>query len=223
MQNWYDKIDYKEKIALAKQRTGRLVDHLLRLIYLREANETILYSEALSKQIPRSRAANAFNMFRESSFQFELLRLCALWDSASEERESIPTVIQLIADLDTTEFARIEGRSEEGKEIAEGIQHANQLTTEVEKSPELKWIREHRNNHIAHALVSKPRVVEIMGNAKYGHEKKLLQESILIVDNLHKALNIAGFMWDDAKANARKCTEELWGNCKFSIPDRRRA
>jgi bifunctional non-homologous end joining protein LigD len=36
----------------------------------------------LSSQIPQSFAANAFNVFQRSMHQFEIVRLCVLWDSA---------------------------------------------------------------------------------------------------------------------------------------------
>jgi hypothetical protein len=52
----------------------------------------------LSSQIPESYAANAFNVFQQSIHQFEIVRLCALWDSAELEKENIPTVVGLIDD-----------------------------------------------------------------------------------------------------------------------------
>jgi hypothetical protein len=41
----------------------------------------VLYSDTLSSQIPTSFAANAFNVFQRGMHQFEIVRLCALWDS----------------------------------------------------------------------------------------------------------------------------------------------
>jgi len=38
----------------------------------------MLYSDTLSKQVPKSYAANAFNVFREALHQIELVRVCAL-------------------------------------------------------------------------------------------------------------------------------------------------
>ena len=44
----------KERVAMAKQKTERVVDHLLYLLQLNANNEIVLYSSALSSQIPTS-------------------------------------------------------------------------------------------------------------------------------------------------------------------------
>src|SRR5262249_27504083 len=87
----------------AKKKTDRVVDHLLYLLELHENNSIILYSPTLSSQIPVSYAANAFNAFRRGLHQFELVRLCALWDSADPYKENIPTIIELIDQPDVIE------------------------------------------------------------------------------------------------------------------------
>jgi len=85
-----------ERIEAAKEKTERVVDHLLYLLALHENNAIIVYSDTLSSQIPYSRAANAFNVFRAGLHQFEIVRLCALWDRAGDDKENIPTIIELI-------------------------------------------------------------------------------------------------------------------------------
>ena len=72
------------------------MDHAVDLLWINESNAVTLYSDVLSKQIPRSYAAHAFNVFRKSMHQIEIVRLCALWDPAKIERETIPTIIELI-------------------------------------------------------------------------------------------------------------------------------
>jgi hypothetical protein len=87
------------RIAEAKRLTTCVVDHLQYLLDIQENNAIVLYSDTLSKQIPKSIAANAFNVVREAMHQIEIVRVCALWDSAlTIERESIQTVIELIDD-----------------------------------------------------------------------------------------------------------------------------
>jgi hypothetical protein len=70
---------------------------------LHENNAIVLYSPTLSRQIPTSFAANAFNVFQQALHQFEIVRLCALWDGAGREKENIPTVIELIDHPDVIE------------------------------------------------------------------------------------------------------------------------
>ena len=90
-----------ERIELAKVKTQKLVDHAIHLLNLHEAVQIVAYSSALSKQIPRSHAANAFNIFRDAFYKFEIIRLCVLWDDQQEDdldTESIPAVVQLTND-----------------------------------------------------------------------------------------------------------------------------
>jgi hypothetical protein len=92
-----------DRIQAAKAKTERVVDHLLYLLALHENNAIIVYSDTLSSQVTRSLAANAFNVFQGGLHQFEIVRLCALWDRAGADKESIPTIIELIKPSDVIE------------------------------------------------------------------------------------------------------------------------
>jgi hypothetical protein len=92
----FDNLSTADRARTAKEKTERVVDHLLYLLELHENNAIIMYSSILSSQIPTSRAANAFNVFQRGLHQFEIVRLCALWDRAELARENIPTIIELI-------------------------------------------------------------------------------------------------------------------------------
>jgi HEPN superfamily AbiU2-like protein len=85
-----------ERIQTAKKKTERVLDHLLYLLALHENNAIIVYSDTLSSQIRYLHAANAFDVFRAGLHQFEIVRLCALWDPAGDDKENIPTIIKLI-------------------------------------------------------------------------------------------------------------------------------
>ena len=92
----FEKMSVSDRVGLAKEKTKRVVDHLHYLLELHENNAIVLYTSTLSQQIPESFAANAFNVFQQGMHQFEIVRLCALWDSAELEKENIPTIIELI-------------------------------------------------------------------------------------------------------------------------------
>ena len=85
-----------ERIELARRYTNRVTNHILYVLELHETNRIVLYSPTLASQIPTSHAANAFGTFQRGLHQMEIVRLCALWDSAELEKENIPTVIDLI-------------------------------------------------------------------------------------------------------------------------------
>jgi hypothetical protein len=89
------KLSDDERIRHASDRANKLVGHIATLFLMHEANAVVIYSPKLAGQIPRSHAAHAFNQFQRSMHLFEILRLCALWDRPSTDRESIPTIIAL--------------------------------------------------------------------------------------------------------------------------------
>ena len=91
----------EERVKLATSKITTIADLLQTLIQIRANNELIWYSGVLSKQVGKSYAANAFNVLTGCLFETEILRLCALWDSAGNEgrargRNSIPAVGWLI-------------------------------------------------------------------------------------------------------------------------------
>jgi hypothetical protein len=92
-----------DRLKAAKEKIERVVDHLHYLLQLHENNAIVVYSDTLSSQIPTSRAANAFNVFQRGLHQFEIVRLCALWDPAGDEKENIPSTIDLIDHSDVIE------------------------------------------------------------------------------------------------------------------------
>jgi len=92
----FENLASQERIDLAKTRMTKVVDHFLYLIELHANNSYAVYSPALSSQIPKSYAANAFFVFQRSMYQSEIIRLCALWDRAEPEKENITSVIELI-------------------------------------------------------------------------------------------------------------------------------
>ena len=107
----FEKSNALTRIRDAQSVTPRVVDHAHYLLDIHENNAIVLFSDVLSKQIPKSFAANAFNSFREAMHQIEIVRLCALWDAANLDRESIPTIIELIDNDDVNAALAEEERS----------------------------------------------------------------------------------------------------------------
>ena len=110
-QKWFEKLEATERIELAKAKMPNLLGHFLYLLELHANNTHVVYSSLLSGQIPQSFAANAFNVFQRSMHQFEIVRLCALWDSVNIDKENIPTVIDLIDDSSIIDTLADETRS----------------------------------------------------------------------------------------------------------------
>lgn len=96
MPHWPDNLPDAERIKIARERAGRLIDHLSAIFALHEANAIVVYSPLIANQIPPSRATFAFRQLQSSQLLFEMLRLCALWDKPAQDRESIPTILKLL-------------------------------------------------------------------------------------------------------------------------------
>ena len=85
-----------QRCETAKTVLAGLNPRLIEAIGLNQANEIILFSDTLSKQIPESYAANAFNLFQDSLFRIEVITLCSLWDRADLDKHSIPLLRKLL-------------------------------------------------------------------------------------------------------------------------------
>jgi len=192
----------------AKVKTERVVDHLLYLLALHENNTIIVYSDTLSSQVTRSLAANAFNVFQGGLHQFEIVRLCALWDRAGADRESIPTIIELIKPPDVIEALAQEtlrhwsgiggdimGQPEDDPELSASADAALRCANEKFGQQEAQITRDELRNAIADVctILDSPRLKSIM-NLRHKH----LAHS-LIETSLEKAGPVAAMKYGDER------------------------
>ena len=111
----FEKMSKAERIELAKAKMERVLDHFLYVVELHANNSFVVYSGTLASQIQQSFAANAFAVFQRSMHQIEIVRLCAIWDSADPDKENIPTVVELIDDDDMVDALADENRGHWGE------------------------------------------------------------------------------------------------------------
>jgi hypothetical protein len=218
--------DTQKRISEAKRLTTCVVDHLQYLLDIHENNAIVLYSDTLSKQIPKSYAANAFNVFREAMHQIEIVRVCALWDNAALERESICTVVELIADEKVLEVLADQARGQNPKPIGDQraeralsrLKDAIQKARKLRKSDRLTSIRNLRDKHVAHYLTVKVEETE-NGSApmKHGDEGPIIDMSIEIVEALNSYVNDVSLPFKESRAIDHKCATALWNTCTFNI------
>ena len=83
----FERMTSAERIKLADARMQKVLENFLYLLKLNANNHFIVYTPTLSRQIRPSFAANAFNVFQRSMYQIEIVRLCALWDAVSNEKD----------------------------------------------------------------------------------------------------------------------------------------
>src|SRR6516162_11587892 len=191
--NMFEHMTTAERIQAAKEKTERVVDHLLYLLALHENNAIIVYSDTLSSQVTRSLAANAFNVFQGGLHQFEIVRLCALWDRAGADRESIPTIIELIKPPDVIEALAQEtlrhwsgiggdimGQPEDDPELSASADAALRRANEKFGQQEAQITRDELRNAIADVctILDSRRLKSIM-NLRHKHLAHSLIETSL--------------------------------------------
>jgi hypothetical protein len=196
----------EERIAAAKRIMPHLVDHLRYLLALHENNAIIFYSPTLVSQIPVSNAANAFNVFQQGLYQFEIVRLCALWDSADLDKESIPTVIELIDDERIIDALALETES--------GWVHSDEvllkMVSDTEVPADLERMRENENQFgrdqgnkaRASLLQAITQSRAILASAKYASVMNLRNKHLahsLSVTNREKAGSVAAMRYGDER------------------------
>jgi vacuolar-type H+-ATPase subunit I/STV1 len=226
-----------KRIQAAKAKTNRVVDHLLYLLALHANNAIITYSGTLSSQITLAHAADAFNVFRRGLHQFEIVRLCALWDSPKVNKkkkeipteESIPTIIELIDLPEVIEALakEIQRQWPEADDDEHAHEQAQRARVElrkaiadvrkISKSPMLRSTMNVRHKHLAHSLTKTKLEKKRVAPMKYGHERKLLSKSLPIVEALHRWINSTHFCFANSQKIARSNAEALWKRCTFGI------
>jgi AbiU2 len=242
----FESKDSEWRITKAKQITKRLVDHAVDILWIAESNAITIYSDKLSKQIPRSYAAHAFNSFCKAMLQIEVVRLSALWDPAADNlrRESIPTVIELIdhpnvlsrlSDVVCAQYPPIAAdddlengsdpevinffRAKHGAERAELA--LNELKAAIANARALfesDKLKAVRSMRTAKIAHNlKPKEGDVT-SIKYGDERAVLSDTLPIIEKLYCWVNGVGFSFVASRKIDQKCNEELWKNCTFSIP-----
>ena len=226
-----------QRVQAAMGKSGRVVDQLISLLALHENNAIIVYSDALASQIPPSYATYAYDLFRQVMYGFEIIRLCAVWDRASADRDSIPSIVKLIEHPAVTEALIEKTRAEWSREredakalkraedkAAEARAEIPQLIAkgrEIENSTRLESVRKMRDWHLAHSLFEMSPAREKKANdvfpMKYGDERKLLLDSVPLVERLHLWVTGGSFTFDKGREMARRDAEALWKHCTFNI------
>jgi hypothetical protein len=127
-----------ERLEVASAKIERILGTLRTLHQLRANNDAILRSDVLSKQVGRSYAANAFNVFQGALFEAEIVRVCALWDATATaehavDRDSLPAVAWLLSHPDTIDHIVEQRRAERNSRPVRVLELAGGDLTEEEQ------------------------------------------------------------------------------------------
>lgn len=93
---WPTNLTPQQRVTAAELKIDQVHNNMRELIAIHANNEIIIYSDKLRTQIPSSNAAAAYNVFQNSMMGHELVRLCALWETADEHSRCLPTIVELV-------------------------------------------------------------------------------------------------------------------------------
>ena len=162
--------------------------------------------------------------------QFEIIRLCALWDKSGEAEESIPSIADLIdSDVVIKALAEEHQKHWHDQHLSDyGSEQAKQATQELKtsifevrrvfSSNKLKSIKNVRNKHLAHSLShTTAEISGLIAPMLYGDELHILISSCKIVEQFFCWIN--GLSWDSEQSRKihKKNAEALWHHCTFDI------
>jgi len=244
--DWITRLSAEERIAIADERLSKIIDNLIEQVHLHESNRIICFSELLRDQIPNSRAAIAFNLFTETMIKGEISQLCRVWDPKAEDRNSLPTVEALVNDADVKQIlhGRIRESWQAGRDLSAGnhdpglsellekadkdsalgradlaiseLERAISKTKSMQVGEILRAARDLRNMHLSHSLTEDARK-EPAVRAKFGDERKLLDQTIHIVDAFNLGIRNSSYDWDGTREIAQRNARALWERCTFEV------
>lgn len=222
---WFASLAPAERYDRAVHIVSRAIDQLQEIIGVTETNRIIIYSSAIASQIPKSYAANAFNLLQWVMLNYEILRLCALWDRGAMDRESILAMVDLIDDANVTtvvsaklcesECVAVPNSYVEGQlaRLAKAIRVAKRVSGSGFRRSLLTF-RDHR---LAHSLTPPINPSGAAPAPKYGYERRLLRASVAVVDGFNGALRNSSFAFDISFENSKRNAEALWHSANFAV------
>lgn len=217
-----------DRYKLARAKTKLLVSALISHHKIHANNRIIVYSDTLSKQIPRSHAANAFNSFQISSLHYEYIRLCSFWDSVDLDSFNILTVAALANDSGVKKlvyedhFSHYENYDQSHanrwgqrarRRLNDGIREAEKFSnSDIHKST--RNFRDKLSHLLEQTHEEKKGAV---APPVYGDERKILGRTQTAIDRLHQSLNGTGFAWDSTKKMERRNAAALWYGVSIQV------
>lgn len=222
---WFAALDSQQRYDRAVHVVDRAIDQLHEIIGLTETNRILNYSPAIASQVPPSYAANAFNLLQWSMLNYEILRLCALWDRGSPDRESILSIVDLVDDPDV--FAVVSANLCKSEHVTapnsyvtsqlDRLHKTIRVARRVSQSKFRRSLVAFRDSRLAHSLTPKNNPTVATPSPKFGYERRLLRASVAVIDGLNGTLRNSSFLFEDSFENAKYNAEAFWLSAKFSI------
>lgn len=220
-----------ERFQLARKKTNQLVGAAIRHLQTHANNAVIVYTDTLSKQVPESYAANAFNTFQIDLLHYEYIQLCKFWDAVDLDSYSVPTVIALVDDpgigrlVYEDHFKHYESFDHTyaerwGKQARARLRSGIRKGRKIETSEILKRTRNFRDK-LAHLLdITREEKRGPVSAPKYGDERTILRQTQSVINYLHLSINGTDFAWGDSRRINKRNSQSLWRNVTVTLCER---
>jgi hypothetical protein len=167
-QSWIHQLSPLERLESAGKKVEAMLDVAIDLVHLHASNQIVCYSPLLSSQIPLSHAGVAFRIFSKALLQRELSSVCTFWDACREDRNSIPTVVELIDD-DSVRDAILERKQREAK-------RGRSLSAEDDDPELIEWLTKLSDDEAAASAVRRVRLAEeVVHDARSYYDNDVLR------------------------------------------------
>ncbi len=224
---WPASLSADERFERAAHIVSRAIDHLQEIIGVTETNRIIIYSPAIARQIPRSYAANAFNLLQWVMLNYEILRLCALWDRGATDRESILAMVDLVDDpavsaVISMKLCKSENTAAPNEYVRRQLARlakAIRVARKVSRAGFRGALVAFRDERLAHSLTPPTSPAGATPAPKYGYERRLLRASVAVVDAFNGALRNSSFAFDMSFESSKRNAEAFWFSAKFAVDD----
>ncbi len=199
-----------------------------------------VFGKDFDAKVPSSIARNTFLLTQVSLIKMLILQVCGMWDASDTNRDSLPTVRELLKDPST--LAQLERRLlQRGQNARHIVPIANNewmikesdrnniavvadrmkrlpaalhAVDKIANDPLLKSLREYRNASIAHSLSTMTRKEQ---DPLFGDAGRLLDKTTPIIEELLECVDAT---WHRFSADHDKCArmaKALWTNCEFDV------
>lgn len=229
--NWAKSLAVPKRIEDAERRLEEVSYGTMNLIALHEINRIVVYSDQLSRKIPKSQAAIAYNLFTLSLLHNEIITLCTLWERGRRDVASLPAIVHLVNDKKVKR--KIRKRHEEGfgrngesyvVNAMANLEKGIDIVREYSNSSDFKVVKRFRDD-ISHRLLepidSEPSTDQVVEPMNYGDERGALAQTINALTLLELGVRGLDPGLQQCHEISRRQANELWGNCEFRIPGRK--
>lgn len=211
----------EKRLELAQDKTRRLLDFAISNMVSYANSQHLVYSDTISKQIPKSYAANAFKALQHDLMQFQVIKVCRVWENLDLDGYNFKTIEYLIDDLAVKRLI-YELHIQNYISFSSSVANNNASTVltflgrfqrsikHVLESSELANVQNFRHK-LAHNIEQTSSEKQlVVPNPKVQNLIWLAKKTVINIERLNRILRSSNFDWRSSGNISRKYANALW-------------